>query len=133
MKITTNQYAKSLYEATAKKTEQEVDGVVKNFLQLVIKNRQKKMLPKIMEKFSEMWNKNNATADAEVTSRFELDREQLSRIEKFIKEKYAVQNVNLKKSLDEKVMGGVIVKVGSEITDISLAGRLTNLKNRLSK
>jgi F-type H+-transporting ATPase subunit delta len=133
MKITTAQYAKSLYEATAEKSEQEVAGVVKNFLQVVIRNRQKKMLPKILEKFSEIWNKNNSTVDAEVTSKFKLDGEQILKIEKFIKEKYAAQNVNLKKTLDEKVMGGIIVKVENEITDISLAGRLMSLKNRLSK
>jgi len=133
MKITTAQYAKSLYEATAEKSEQEVDGVVKNFLQVVIKNRQKKMLPKIMEKFSEMWNKNHSTVDAEVISRSELTADQILKIEKFIKEKYAVSNVNLKKTLDAKLMGGIIVKAENEITDISLAGRLSSLKNRLSK
>ncbi len=47
MKITVNQYAKSLYAATVDKSQKEIGEAVLNLTKILQKNRQLKLVPKI--------------------------------------------------------------------------------------
>jgi len=133
MKITATQYAKSLYELTDGKSEQEVDGVVAKFLQVLIKNRHLKIAKKVMAKFAEISNQEQGIVEAEVTTRYKIQDTMTKQIEKFVKEKYSAKEVVLNNKIDESIKGGIIIKVGDEILDGSVAGQLTDLKNVLTK
>ncbi|MDO8240396.1 MAG: ATP synthase F1 subunit delta [Candidatus Moranbacteria bacterium] len=133
MKITVTQYAKSLYEAIKDKPQIEVDLVVTNFLKLLQKNGQMKLAKKVSEKFSAIWNKEQGVVEAEVITRYKIQDTMTKEIEKFIKEKYSAKEVVIKNVVDEKIQGGVIIKVGDELLDASVAGMLENLKKELAK
>ncbi len=133
MKITVNQYAKSLYAATKEKSQKEIADVVSNFVAILSKNRQVKLFPKISKKFEEIWNKENGIAKVEIVSMEKLNEKILKSIEKFIEKKYPVKKVILNNIVDEKIMGGIIIKVGDEILDGSVLRQLRNLKTSLEK
>lgn len=131
MKITTNQYARALYEMTANRPEKEVNGLISNFVKILEKNRQTKMLSKIAKRFGKVWDKENKVVEAEGISAHKLDKKMLEKIEKFIKNKYDAKEVVLKNKVDEKIKGGIIMRVEDEIIDGSIIRQLENLKNDL--
>jgi len=133
MRLTVNQYAKALYESVQEKSQGEVDSVISNFLKVLQKNGQLKLAKKITEKFSAIWNKENEIVDATVTSREALDAETLKNIEKFVAGKYSAKEVVLQNVIDEKIKGGIIIKVGDEMMDASIAKRLEDLRLNLAK
>jgi F-type H+-transporting ATPase subunit delta len=131
MKITANQYAKSLYAATKEKSQNEIKIIVANFIKILAKNRQVKLFSKISKKFAEIWNKENGFVEAKITSVKKLDEKNLKSIEKFIENKYSAKEVILNNVTNEKIKGGIIIKIGDEILDGSVTGQLERLRNNL--
>lgn len=133
MRLSINQYAKSLYAATKDKSQEEVDLVVSNFLKLLQKNGQTKLIKKIVEKFSKFWNSENGIVEAEVASREKLSSELRNKLHDYITSKYQAKEVILNNVIDKNIQGGVIIKVGDDLMDASVAGALINLKKELIK
>ncbi|HAI73763.1 MAG TPA: ATP synthase F1 subunit delta [Candidatus Moranbacteria bacterium] len=131
MKITTRQYAKSLFELTSGKSEQEIKGVISNFIKFLQKNRQLKLAGKIIEKFGEIYNKKKGIVEAEIVSREKLNGELIVKLDDFIKNKYSAKEVMLNNKIDEKIIGGVIIKIGDEVMDGSVGGQLNRLRKCL--
>ncbi|HOX10681.1 MAG TPA: ATP synthase F1 subunit delta [Candidatus Moranbacteria bacterium] len=131
MKITVQQYAKTLLELTDRKTEQAVSDVVKKFAEVLKKDGQIKNAGKIMEKFSEIYNAKHGIVEANVISSRELSRDKIQQVENFIKEKYSAKEVIVKNIVDEKIKGGIIIKVGDEVLDGSVGGQLKRLRKNL--
>ena len=132
MKISVNQYAKSLFELTAEKSEQDVDGVVLNFAKFLQKNRQMKLAGKIIEKFRKIYNKKNGIVEAEIISREKLSGELIAKLNNFIKSKYSAKEVILNNIIDEKIGGGVVIRIGDEVVDGSVGGKLAELRKCLN-
>lgn len=133
MRITTNQYAKSLYELTADKSQADIDGVVANFLKVLQKNRRMKLASKIIEKFAEIWNKKNGIIEAEITSRELLSGEVRTKVRTYLRTKYQAKEVVISNRIDSNIKGGIVIKVGDEILDGSVARQLRELKSILVK
>jgi len=131
MKITTTQYAKSLYEAIKEKSQLEIDSVVANFFKLLQKNGQMKLAKKTIEKFLDIYNKDQGIVEAEITSREVLSNELLNKIKTYIINKYSAKEVGIKNIIDEKIKGGIILQVGDEMMDASVRKQLIELKKNL--
>lgn len=132
MKISVKQYANSLFEATKEKRDRaSLDQALSNFFKILVKNNSVKLFPKISQKFSEIYNKNEGVVEAEVLSKNKLGEDFLNEIKSFVKKKYAAQEVVLKPVIDENILGGIIIKVGGEILDASFSRQLLELKNKL--
>jgi F-type H+-transporting ATPase subunit delta len=132
MRITSTQYAKSLYEATAEKSHNEVDVLVSNFVKVLAKNGQMRLKNEVLRKFETVSNMKNGIVVAEVSSREKLSAEMIEKLTSFIKEKYQAEKVVIKNTTDEKIGGGVIVKVGDEVFDASVKGQLGRMKKILN-
>lgn len=133
MRLTVNQYAKALHSSVKDKSENEIAGVTSNFIKLLQKNNQIKLAEKIIEKFSVLWNGDRGILEVGVYSREELDAETVEKIKSFILKKYEAKEIILNKKINKKIKGGLILKVGDEMIDASVAGMISNLKNELIK
>jgi len=133
MKISATQYAKTLFELTAGKTQAEVSVVVANFVKTLAKNNQMKLAPAVIEKFSELWNKDKGIVEAEIVSREKLDDEVVKKLEHFVKEKYQAKEVVLHSKIRAGIKGGFILKVGDEMIDGSVSRKLKKLAIELAK
>ena len=132
MKINVRQYAQTLMELTDGKSEQEVLTVVAKFAETLQAEGQLKNANKIMEKFSESYNKAHGIVVTEVVVRQDVSQDVLDNVKKFVREKYDAREVEMNVVVDEKIQGGIIVKVGDEIMDGSIKGQLVKLKKVLS-
>lgn len=131
MKISTKQYAQALYELTLGKSESEVGIVVEKFVKELVKNNQIKSVSKIIDNFNNIYNQENGIIEAEIKSREQLQSESLEKIEKYLIKKYKAKQIILNKKINPEIKGGVIIKAGDEITDLSVAGSLNRLKREL--
>lgn len=132
MKISINQYAKTLLELTDGKTEQEVSDIVKKFADILRKDGQMKNAPKIIEKFSELYNAKHRIVETTMITRQKPEDQNIKEVEYFVKKKYGAKEVIIKNIIDEKIKGGIIIKVGNEVMDASVGGQLRKLKKALS-
>lgn len=132
MRITSAQYAKSLYAVTFEKSHEKIDILVANFVKVLAKNGQLKLKTEILRKFEVIFNLKNEIVVAETYSREKLSDDLAEKLKNYIKAKYLAKEVMVKNIIDEKIKGGVIVKVGDEIFDASVQGQLKKLKNILN-
>ena len=132
MKVSVTQYAKTLHEAVRDKSQKEIPEIISSFVKILAKNNQIKNKGKIIAKFGDIYNQENGIVEAEVTSREVLSNMLSNKIKSFVKEKYQAKEVVLKNIVDEKIKGGIIVRVGDELMDASISKQLRNLKNKLS-
>lgn len=133
MKITSTQYAKTLYDLTKDRSQSEIDKAIAGLAKILIKKKETKLAQKITEKFKEIWNKEESVAEAEIISREKLDEDLLNKIKRFIKEKVKAKEVVLNNKIDESIKGGIVIKMGDEILDASVASQLRSLRNNLVK
>jgi F-type H+-transporting ATPase subunit delta len=84
-----------------------------------------------MEKFSELYNAKHGIVEAEVVSKSEMGENELRKIEEFIVKKYGGNKVEIRNIVDEKIKGGIVIKVGDEVIDGSVAGKLKKLEKEL--
>ncbi|TSD01868.1 MAG: F-type H+-transporting ATPase subunit delta [Parcubacteria group bacterium Athens0714_25] len=133
MKISSTQYAKTFFELIDGKSEQEVLDVVKKFADILKRDRQLKNFNKIAEKFSEIYNKKNLIAEAVVVSREVLDVNTQEKIKEYVSGKYHLKEVILRNEINSNIMGGIIIKVGDEILDESVLGKIEKMRNELLK
>lgn len=138
MKVSIKQYSQTLFDLTDGKSEQEVLDVVRRFAEQLKKDGQLKNAGKIMEKFSDIYNAKNGIVEAEVTTKYKIQDTRLpdgqaryKQIEEFIKEKYSANEVVIKNIVDEKIQGGIIIRVGDEVLDGTVNSQLNRLKKQL--
>jgi len=132
MKISTLQYASTLFDLTENKSQEEVLTVLAKFAEQLKSDGQLKNADKIMEKFSEIYNKKNSIVKAEVTTRYKIQDKRYKELENYLKTKYAAKSVELVEIIDENTKGGIIIRVGDEVMDASVGGQLEKLKRVLA-
>ena len=132
MKITTQQYAKTLLEITEKKTEEEISDIALRFVDILKKGKQMKNTFKIIEKFSDLYNAKHGIVEATIITKEKIEDNEIKKVESYIKEKYSAKEIIINNIVDEKIKGGIIIKVGDEIIDASVVNQLKKLEKSLS-
>lgn len=133
MRITSKQFAQTLYEITDEKSKQEIEKSVSDFARYIYRNRKLKLAGKIIEQFTAIYNQKNGIVEAEVVTAEKLNESLEKKIKSYIEKKYGAKEVFLKNTIDPKIKGGIILKIGDEIIDGSVEGRLNELKKALIK
>jgi F-type H+-transporting ATPase subunit delta len=132
MKISILQYAKTLLELTDGKSEQEILNVTKRFALQLKKDGQLKNAKQIIEKFSEIYYKKNGIVEAVVVTSRKLESQKVKEVEEFVRLKYKAKEVEIENVIDEKIQGGIVIKVGDEVLDGSVNTQLKKLKKILT-
>lgn len=119
-----------LLDALARKLG--ISREVRNFVAVLISNRRIQAYNEIAKNAIEQINERLGIADAEILSVRELGSEERRRLEDQVT-KVTGKRLRVRYLLDQKLMGGVIVKVGSTIYDGSVRGQLQRMKERLAQ
>ena len=133
MKISVQQYANALYEATKEKSQGEIDSVLENFIKILAKNNQLRLKNSIIGKFGSIYNQENGIVEARVTSREVLSNELRNKVRIYVRTKYGAKEAVLVEKVDESIKGGIIIQVGDEVMDGSVGRQLKELKKELRK
>lgn len=105
----------------------QVDPLMRNFLMLLIDRGRIIFLEQIGKQYLALLRELNQTVLAEVTSTIELSEDQKNTVSERVKSMTGAADVELETKIDPSLLGGVIIKVGSQIIDSSLRGQLRRI------
>lgn len=104
-----------------------VRGLVANFIGLVIRNRRLFALPAMITAYTRLLADKRGEMSADVTSAHPLSEAQIASLKQALKAATG-RDVQINTKVDEGLLGGLIVKVGSRMIDSSLKTKLSSLK-----
>ena len=104
-----------------------VHPLVSNFVRLVARNGRLFALTNIITVFRELAAKARGEVTADVTSAEALSKDQLKKLADTLKDKIG-KTVTLNEHVDPALIGGLVVKVGSQMIDSSLKTKLQAMK-----
>lgn len=109
---------------------EDLDQSQKNFLRLLAEHQRLNILPAIAALFEALVAKAHQQLKVDVTSAFALSEQQLQRISDKLADKYQKQ-IQLQCHLDPALLGGLQLRIGDEIIDASIRGKLKQLAQQL--
>jgi F-type H+-transporting ATPase subunit delta len=132
MKFTPKQYAQVLYETLSSTNPKDHDRLLDNFAAALAENNDLRMYPVIAEEFEKLELKEKGITVANVTSAKPLTKDTERHLIKELNS-YIHGKVELKKKVDEQVLGGVIIQMEDTLIDASVRRSLDELKNNLKE
>lgn len=106
--------------------------LVRNFLFVVIDRRRIALLGRIREAFERLVDEREGIVRAQVRAAGELRPEHRARLEEAL-ERLTGRQVRSDYAVDEELLGGLVLRLGSTVYDGSLRGRLEALRRRLAE
>ena len=103
-----------------------------NTLALMADKRRLFVLPQFVAKLRSLLAEERGEVEAQVTSAVALSDAQATKLADLLRVRFG-RNVKLKASVDEDLIGGMIVKVGSKMIDTSIRAKLANLQNAMKE
>jgi F-type H+-transporting ATPase subunit delta len=128
----------SPYFSTAEKRdgiERAVSGADEefvNFLELLAEKHRMPLIFRIQRQFEERWKQENRKIDVTVTSAVELDPDVVKKIGAEI-EKQTDRSVELRSTVDDGILGGIVLQVGNMVLDASIRNRLEKLRRSIAR
>lgn len=116
--------------ALAKKMS--LSATVANTLALMAAKRRLFVLPQLVAGLRKLIAEEKGEVTADVTAAIVLTTEQQDELAKTLKASVG-KEVKINLAVDETLIGGLIVKVGSKMIDTSIAAKLANLQNAMKE
>jgi F-type H+-transporting ATPase subunit delta len=103
-----------------------LDPVTTNFLGVLGQNRRLAQLPQIIRAFNMLAAAHRGETTAEVTSAHPLSDDQVQALRQNLRSRIG-RDVAVDLSVDPAILGGLVVKIGSQMIDGSIRTKLNNL------
>ena len=104
--------------------------IIRNFLFVVVDNQRTHLLPEIVASFEQVLRQRQGVAEAEVSSAVPLNDNQKTTLLRNL-ERVTGKKIQANYSLDPRLLGGAVVRIGDTIYDGSVRNQLDRLRERL--
>lgn len=104
----------------------------KNFLRLLLGNGRAELLPEISSLFDELKEREEGVVEASVASAFPLTDGQLKALVAKLQVRFK-REIVARVTVDPELIGGAVVRVGDEVLDGSVRGKLEAMAAALTK
>ncbi len=104
----------------------KIDPLTANFLGVLAQNRRLSQLPAAIRAFDTLLSNHKGEARAEITSAHPLDDKQVASLRQALRSRVG-REVSVDLKVDPAILGGLVVKVGSQMIDSSIRTRLNTL------
>lgn len=132
MKLTAKQYAQTLYESLQDTTAKDHDKILDNFAKALALNNDLEMMDEISSEYEKLDKAGKGIKIAEVTSATPLEKSTEKQIIEHLNG-MVKGKVELRKKVDEKILGGVVIKMDDTLIDASVKKSLEELKTGLAE
>lgn len=109
-----------------------LEGKIGRFILLLVENNRLELLSEIVDLVPLLWDEKQGISPIEVASASTLSDDQKKRL----KQKLEILEggpVSLSYTIDPELIGGLTLKKGNLVYDVSIKGSLENLKERISE
>ncbi len=128
MKLTSQQYAQALYDSIVETAPKDHDKVMDNFVKILAGNGDLGKYEEIELEYKRVEREAKGIKEAQVTVAHDVEMnsgiiEQLNKL--------AGSKLEIHKKVDDRIVGGVVVRVDDTLIDASIKGQLNNLNKEL--
>jgi F-type H+-transporting ATPase subunit delta len=109
----------------------ELGAQVQNFVLVLAVNKRLPLLAEIVALFEQLKAERERTVDVDVVSAFALDSAAEQKLSSLLKQKLQ-REVKISTSVDNTLIGGVVVRAGDMVIDNSVRGRLKKLAESMN-
>ena len=107
-----------------------LDKLSANVLGVLAANRRLDQIPAVIRAFSTLASDHRGEITAEVTSAHPLDDKQIDALKAQLKKRVG-SDVSVSTAVDSSILGGLVVKIGSQMIDSSIKTRLNTLSQAM--
>lgn len=108
----------------------ELDTLTTNVLGVMAANRRLDQIPALVRAFTTLASGHRGEVTAEVTSAHPLDGGQIDALKAQLKKRVG-SDVSVSAQVDPDILGGLVVKIGSQMIDSSIKTRLNTLSQAM--
>lgn len=108
----------------------KLDATTRNFLGVLAQNRRLDALPAIIRAFRSLAARHRGEVTAEVVSAHPLEAGQVDQLKEQLRHRVG-RDVSVDLSVDPSLLGGLVVKIGSQMIDSSIKTRLNALAHAM--
>ena len=101
-----------------------------NFVRVLATNERLSVLPEIVSVYEGLRNHFEGVLDAQVASAYPLSQEQVAGVVATLEAKYG-RKVKAEVTVDPDLIGGISIRIGDEVMDASVRGKLAQLADAL--
>ncbi len=118
-------------EALGRIVGDEISGPQRNLLALMVRRGRFELLPGVIREFMRLYRLREGIVEATVTSAVALDATEIEALQERL---MAVtgQRVELREEVDPDLIGGIQVRIGDQLIDGSVRGRLERLRTEFT-
>lgn len=118
-------------DSIVKELKKDASEYVANLLQMVFDYGRMGEMVAIIDEFETQYDRKNKRVHADVVSAVQLDENRRKKLQDTLAKRLEANEVILNTSVDPAIIGGVIVKVGSQTLDGSLRTKLKSMRRLL--
>ena len=115
-------------EAAAK--AMQLDTITGNLLGVLAKNRRLGQLPAVIRAFNTLSARQRGELTAEIVSAHSLDDDQVDALKQTLRARMG-RDITVDLRVDPAILGGIVVKIGSQMIDGSIRTKLNNLAHAM--
>ena len=131
MKFSAKHYAQALMESLQDTSPKDQEKVLDNFVKVLAEHNDLRLFDQIQQEFHKQDLAKKGITQVEVKSAHPLNKENekavIQQLNRIVKGK-----IELKKELDERLIGGVVIRMEDQEIDASVKNQLEQLKGTLS-
>ncbi|MDP3837201.1 MAG: ATP synthase F1 subunit delta [bacterium] len=132
MKASVRQYARSVMELVADKSEAEAKALIAKFVVFLHGRQDLNKVEAITEELGRLYEIENEEIKAELISARPLQEAAKKQLVAYLQKRAGVDTVNLQESLNPDLLGGFILRYNGLVIDGSLKNNLLKFKKQLS-
>lgn len=103
----------------------------KTLMRVLLDNKREAYLPAVADAFVAMYNEKSGIAEATVTSAHPLDTDSVETIKRYLASRLGKSQVHLNNVIDQKVIGGMVIRYEDKLLDMSVAKELKEIRKQL--
>lgn len=107
-----------------------LDPLANNFLAVLARNGRKRELRNVIRAFRRLAADHRGVTSAEVVTARPLNDDQVARLKAQLRER-AGREVTIDARIDQSILGGIVIKLGSEMIDASIRTKLNRLASAM--
>jgi F-type H+-transporting ATPase subunit delta len=113
-------------------TKYPVNPVTSNFLRILLQHNRIGFFQQILDLYLKLVNEHKGIVTARVTTAVALSEQETAKLGEKLSA-ITGKSVNVEQQMDETILGGVVVQLGSTVFDGSIKARLAEMKRRLAE
>ena len=129
--ISYNNIARAIFTASKDKHTTEYSALLKNTVDFLSRRRLISKSKEILSALNKIVNEDQGIVEVRVWSRDKISSETKKDLIHALKKRYGDKEFIFLEALDEKLLGGMKIEVGSELIDLTLKNRINKLQEHL--